>query len=236
LVNDLLVEHFPDVVDVDFTANMEEELDEIARGERQWVPVVREFYEPFQQRLEHAEQRLERVKPPDEPTDEVCEKCGRNMVIKLGRFGRFLACPGFPECRNAKSLQVKLGVPCPECGGEIVEKRTRTKRVFYGCAHFPTCNWTSWAKPVPEPCPTCGGLQVEAGRDRRRCLTCSPQPEPAAANGRVKVAATNGAVTRTRRSRTPTTTRAAGRTRAVAGTKSRTRSAVAAGGKGGRNT
>ncbi|MBX5489512.1 MAG: type I DNA topoisomerase [Chloroflexi bacterium] len=236
LVNDLLVEHFPDVVDVDFTANMEEELDEIARGERQWVPVVREFYEPFQQRLEHAEQRLERVKPPDEPTDEVCEKCGRNMVIKLGRFGRFLACPGFPECRNAKSLQVKLGVPCPECGGEIVEKRTRTKRVFYGCAHFPTCNWTSWAKPVPEPCPTCGGLQVEAGRDRRRCLTCSPQPEPAAANGRVKVATTNGAVTSTRRSRTPTTTRAAGRTRAVAGTKSRTRSAVAAGGKGGRNT
>jgi DNA topoisomerase-1 len=187
LVNDLLVEHFGDIVDVDFTAGMEEELDEVAQGRRPWVPVVREFYEPFYRRLQAAEQDVARIRPPEEPTDEICEKCGRNMVIKLGRFGRFLACPGFPDCRNAKSLQVKIGVACPECGGDLVERRTRTKRVFYGCAHYPTCGWTSWAKPVPEQCPACGGLMVEAGRDRLRCLTCSPLPARAQpANGRQK--------------------------------------------------
>jgi DNA topoisomerase-1 len=241
LVNDLLVEYFPDVVDVDFTANMEEELDEIARGERQWVPVVREFYEPFQRQLATAEQQLERVRPPDEPSDEVCEKCGRNMVIKVGRFGRFLACPGFPECRNAKSLQVKLGVPCPVCGGDIVEKRTRTKRVFYGCAQYPACHWTSWAKPVPEPCPTCGGLQVEAGRDRRRCLTCQPQPEPAAGDSAL-AAATDGAGARSRTNGTlarparahSTTTRGTARSRPGATASRRGRTAVAAKAKGGR--
>jgi DNA topoisomerase-1 len=190
LVNDLLVEHFGGVVDVDFTANMEEELDDVAQGRRPWPPVVREFYEPFHRQLEVAEQNVGRVRPPDEPTDEICEKCGRNMVIKLGRFGRFLACPGFPECRNAKSILVKIGVNCPQCGGDIVEKRTRSKRVFYGCAQYPTCEWTSWAKPVPEQCPTCGGLMVEAGRDRLRCLTCSP-PEPAARrNGASRTAST----------------------------------------------
>ncbi len=177
LVNDLLVEHFSDVMDVDFTATMEEELDEVAQGRRQWVPVVREFYEPFQRQLEVAEQVVGKVRPPEEPTDEVCEKCGRHMVIKLGRFGRFLACPGFPECRNARSLVVKLGVPCPQCGGDLVEKRTKSKRTFYGCANYPACEWTSWAKPVAEPCPVCGGLQVEAGRGRLRCLTCAPPPE-----------------------------------------------------------
>ncbi|HEY7060216.1 MAG TPA: type I DNA topoisomerase [Chloroflexota bacterium] len=210
LVNDLLVQHFGDVVDVDFTANMEEELDEVAQGRRPWVPIIREFYEPFHQKLEVAEQTVGRVKPPDEPTDEICEKCGRNMVIKLGRFGRFLACPGFPECRNAKSIQVKIGVACPQCGGDLVEKRTKSKRTFYGCATYPACEWTSWQKPVAEPCPTCGGIQVEAAKDRLRCLTCNPLPErPAsAASGRRNGAAasnTNG-----------TTTKAAGTRRAAA--------------------
>jgi len=193
LVNDLLVQHFGDVVDVDFTANMEEELDEVAQGRRPWVPIVREFYEPFHRKLEVAEQTVGRVKPPDEPTEEVCEKCGRNMVIKLGRFGRFLACPGFPECRNAKSLQVKIGVPCPDCGADLVEKRTKSKRTFYGCAAYPACEWTSWQKPVAERCPTCGGVQVEAARDRLRCLTCNPLPErpAAAARGRQNGTATS---------------------------------------------
>jgi DNA topoisomerase-1 len=216
LVNDLLVEHFGGVVDVDFTANMEEELDDVAQGRRPWPPVVREFYEPFHRQLEVAEQNVGRVRPPDEPTDEICEKCGRNMVIKLGRFGRFLACPGFPECRNAKSIQVKIGVNCPQCGGDIVEKRTRSKRVFYGCAQYPTCEWTSWAKPVPEQCPTCGGLMVEAGRDRLRCLTCSP-PEPAARrNGTSRTA---GAAARRRPA-----TRTAARGAAAAGGSGRTHS------------
>jgi DNA topoisomerase-1 len=178
LVNDLLVTHFGDIVDVDFTATMEEELDEVAQGRRAWVPVVREFYEPFHRQLEAAERAVDKVRPPEEPTDEMCEKCGRQMVVKVGRFGRFLACSGFPECRNARSLQVKIGVACPDCGGDLVEKRTRTKRTFYGCVNYPTCGWTSWARPVPEQCPACGGVMVEAGRDRLRCLTCNPPPPP----------------------------------------------------------
>jgi DNA topoisomerase I len=194
LVNDLLVEHFGDVVDMDFTANMEEELDEVAQGRRPWVPIIREFYGPFHAKLEVAEQTVGRVKPPDEPTDELCEKCGRNMVIKLGRFGRFLACPGFPECRNAKSIQVKIGVACPTCGSDLIEKRTKSKRTFYGCGTYPACEWTSWQKPVAERCPTCGGMQVEAARDRLRCLTCNPLPErPAtAARGRQNGASADG--------------------------------------------
>ncbi len=243
LVNDLLVEHFGNVVDVDFTANLEEELDEVAQGNRPWVEPIREFYEPFHRRLETAEQAVDRVKPPDEPTDEVCEKCGRNMVIKLGRFGRFLACPGFPECRNAKSIQVKVGVACPQCGADILEKRTRTKRVFYGCAAYPACEWTSWSKPVSEKCPTCGGLMVEAGRDRTRCLTCSPPPAPAArrepsaarATARLQAAARagasrNGAARSDGKSAASGTSRprsASSRTRgAAAATRSRTGRAV----------
>jgi DNA topoisomerase-1 len=222
LVNDLLVEHFGDVVDVDFTANMEEELDEVAQGRRPWVPIVREFYEPFHRKLEVAEQTVGRVKPPDEPTEEICEKCGRNMVIKLGRFGRFLACPGFPECRNAKSLQVKIGVACPDCGADIVEKRTKSKRTFYGCATYPACEWTSWQKPVAERCPTCGGVQVEAARDRLRCLTCNPLPERPASTVRGRQ---NGATATSRngttRSRNGTAAKATGARRTPAQTASR---------------
>jgi DNA topoisomerase I len=216
LVNDLLVEHFSNVMDVDFTANMEEELDEVAQGRRPWVPVIREFYGPFHEKLEVAEQAVGKVRPPDEPTDEICEKCGRNMVIKLGRFGRFLACPGFPECRNAKSLLVKVGVACPDCSGDLVEKRTKSKRTFYGCANYPSCEWTSWSKPVAERCLSCGGIQVEVGRDRLRCLTCSPLPERTAA-------AKNG---RSGSGRATATTRAKSGTRASTATARRTTSAA----------
>ncbi|HZT07366.1 MAG TPA: type I DNA topoisomerase [Chloroflexota bacterium] len=180
LVNDLLVEHFPEVVDVDFTANMEERLDDIAQGRRNRVPVLREFYGPFSATLAAAEQEMERVTPPVELADEVCEKCGRQMVVKLGRFGKFIACPGFPACRNAKPFLVKIGVPCPECESEIVERRTRKRRVFYGCSRYPECEWTSWSRPLRAPCPTCGGLLVEAGRNRAKCTVCGtvmPSPE-----------------------------------------------------------
>ena len=172
IVNDLLVEHFPDVVDVDFTANMEERLDDIAQGRRTWVPVMREFYGPFAVTLHTAEQEMERVQPPVEPSDEICEKCGRQMVIKLGRYGKFIACPGFPECRNAKPLLIKLGIPCPECEADIVERRTKKRRVFFGCSTYPVCEWTSWARPLQQPCPECGGLLVEAGRDKAKCTKC----------------------------------------------------------------
>ncbi|MEA2641498.1 MAG: topoisomerase [Chloroflexota bacterium] len=172
LVNDLLVEHFPDIVNTEFTANMEENLDDIAQGRRTWVPVLREFYGPFALTLATAEKEMERVTPPIELAGEKCEKCGRDLVIKLGKFGKFIACPGFPECRNAKPFLQKVGVPCPECEAELVERRTRKRRVFYGCARYPECEWTSWARPLAPPCPICGGLIVEAGRDKGKCTKC----------------------------------------------------------------
>ncbi|HEU5422110.1 MAG TPA: type I DNA topoisomerase, partial [Nitrolancea sp.] len=175
IVNDLLVAHFPEIVDVQFTSRMEDELDEIASGERAWVPVMRDFYGPFHQTVEQASQQMTRVKVADEATDEVCEKCGRPMVIKLGRFGRFLACSGFPECRNTKPLLEKIGVTCPQCGeGELVVKRARKpvkgrSPIFYGCSRYPDCNFTSSEKPTGERCPACGDLLVETARGAIRC-------------------------------------------------------------------
>ncbi len=174
IVNDLLVENFPDVIDVDFTANMEEKLDEVASGDRPWVPVVRDFYQPFREDLDRAGESIERVKIEPEPTDELCEKCGRPMVIRMGRYGKFMGCSGFPECRNAKPLLKKIGVACPECGADLVERQTKARRTFYGCSRYPECKWTSWQKPLPEPCPKCGGLMVEAGKGGPRCTRCSP--------------------------------------------------------------
>jgi DNA topoisomerase-1 len=189
IVNDLLVEHFPDVLDIDFTANMEEHLDDIAQGRRPWVPVLQEFYAPFSVAVSDAEREMERVTLPIEMAGEQCEKCGREMVIKLGRYGKFIACPGFPECRNAKPLLVRIGVECPTCGADLVERRTRRRRPFYGCATYPECSWTSWQKPIVARCPSCGGLLVEAARDKAKCTECGSQfplaelaiEEPAAA-------------------------------------------------------
>ncbi|MGA7670897.1 MAG: type I DNA topoisomerase [Nitrolancea sp.] len=168
VVTDLLVQHFPGIVDAQFTSRMEDELDDIASGERMWVPVMTEFYVPFHQTVEQAEKQMTRVKIADEPTDEVCEKCGRPMVIKLGRFGRFLACSGFPECRNSRPILNKIGMKCPQCEeGDVVEKKTRKgrRRTFYGCSRYPECDFTSWDKPTGERCPQCGDILVEAGRD-----------------------------------------------------------------------
>jgi DNA topoisomerase-1 len=221
IVNDLLIEHFPNVFDAKFTAEMEEELDEVASGERPWEPVVRQFYEPLESALESA-QLAPKV---EEVSDVQCEKCGRMMIIRWGRFGQFLACPGFPECRNTKPLDgdeaasepvdekcdlcgaemvqrrgrfgpflacsrypdckgtkaqhAKVGVDCPKCGGDIVERTTRRRRTFYGCANYPKCDFTSWSRPRPEPCPDCRGLIVAAGgrartdgRTAARCTAC----------------------------------------------------------------
>ncbi len=179
VVTDLLIQHFPGIVDAQFTSRMEDELDDIASGERLWVPVMREFYGPFHATVQQAEKQMTRVKIADEPTDEVCEKCGRPMVIKLGRFGRFLACSGFPECRNSRPILNKIGVKCPQCDeGDVVEKKTRKgrQRLFYGCSRYPECDFTSWDKPTGERCPVCGDILVEAGRDgsvKCRSNTCS---------------------------------------------------------------
>jgi DNA topoisomerase-1 len=186
VVIDLLIKHFAAIVDAQFTSRMEDELDDIASGERAWVPVMRDFYGPFHESVEQAEQQMTRVKIADEPTDEICEKCGRPMVIKLGKYGRFLACTGFPECRNARPLLVKIGVKCPQCHeGDVVEKRTRKgrQRIFYGCSRYPECDFTSWDKPTGQRCPVCGDILVETGKDgtiKCRNNDCHYKAEPLA--------------------------------------------------------
>ena len=228
-VSDLLTVHFSDIMDTGFTARMEEELDEVARGERQWVPMLHGFYGPFQKSLEAATEAMPRVKveeatdevcekcgqpmviktgrfgrflacsdyptckntrpvptdgspganggqeagrPADEATDEVCEKCGQPMVIKSGRFGKFLACSDYPKCKNSKPL--KVGVPCPRCGGDLVQRRSRGRgRVFYGCSRYPECDFLVNQRPMPDPCPECGGLMVASGQNGVKCTVCS---------------------------------------------------------------
>ena len=177
IVNDLLVKHFPHIVDVGFTAEMEQELDEIASGERAWPPVIRDFYVPFEKTLQKADAEMERVELKHEPTGENCEKCGSPMVIKYGRYGKFIACSGYPKCRNSKSFEVKIGVNCPECGAEIVEKKTRRKRIFYSCSRYPDCKFGSWNRPLPHKCPTCGGLLTFAGKKGVVCMKCGEVSE-----------------------------------------------------------
>ena len=178
IVNDLLVEHFPDVVDVGFTAQIEEHLDQVAEGATDWVPVVKEFYDPFASTVEQAAALVERVEIADEPSDEVCDVCGRPMVIKLGRFGRFLACSGFPDCRNTRTLLTKIGVDCPKCGAPLIARKTRRGRTFYGCSTFPNCDFASWQRPVPERCPVEGGLQIAQGAGKIVCTVCGRTTEP----------------------------------------------------------
>jgi DNA topoisomerase-1 len=170
-VNSLLVAEFPNIVDPQFTSNMEEELDDVASGERQWVPIVDAFYGPFDARLKEAGETVERVRVADEPTDERCPECGRPMVIKLGRFGRFLACSGFPECKHTEKLQNKTGVRCPKCKeGELVERRSKKGRTFFGCNRYPACDFTAWNRPVPTPCPVCGGLLTQQRDGKVECV------------------------------------------------------------------
>ena len=174
VVNDLLVEHFPRIFDIGFTSQLENELDEFATGDRAWVPTMREFYEPFTEMLKLAEKSIQRVRLKDEPSGETCEKCGRPMVIKPGRYGKFLACSGFPECRNSRPFLEKIGVTCPSCKqGEIVERRSKKGRTFYGCERYPVCDFVAWNKPVNATCPRCGSYMVEAGRRGQiRCPAC----------------------------------------------------------------
>lgn len=171
-VNGLLVDHFPDVVDVGFTARMEEELDEIAEGKRDWPDVVRDFYEPFSRRLEVAIEEMPEVKPEPEYLDRMCPQCGSPLLIRHGRYGKFIGCSNFPECRHTEPWLEKIGVICPVDGGDLVERRTRRGRVFYGCANYPDCEFTSWKRPVSAPCPNCGGLLVVDGKEHVQCTEC----------------------------------------------------------------
>lgn len=163
VVNHMMKKSFPSIVDVNFTANMEGLLDRVEEGAVEWKSVIRNFYPDLEQAVETAEKELETVKIEDEVTDVICEECGRNMVIKYGPHGKFLACPGFPECRYTKPYLEKVGVACPKCGKDVVIRKTKKGRKYYGCEDNPTCDFMSWQKPSKEKCPQCGGYMVEKG-------------------------------------------------------------------------
>src|SRR5581483_8418262 len=160
-VNEVMNKHFPDIVDVGFTADMERRLDDVEEGRQSWKEFLRHFYGDFKVSMEKAEAEMNRVQKPVEELDEACPECVRNLVIRTGRFGRFISCSGFPECRYGRSVVTKTGALCPNCGGDLVERKTKQKkRIFYGCNNYPTCNFAIWEKPVPELCPNCNGLMV----------------------------------------------------------------------------
>jgi len=162
-VNNIMMTAFPTIVDVKFTANMESLLDGVAEGTVEWKEIIRNFYPDLKEAIDEAEKELEHVKIEDEVTDVVCDKCGRNMVIKYGPHGKFLGCPGFPECHNTKPYLEKIGVPCPKCGKDVILKKTKKGRMFYGCEGYPECDFVSWQKPSAKKCPKCGGYMIEKG-------------------------------------------------------------------------
>ena len=219
VVTDMMKERFPAIVDLGFTARMEDELDDVANGERPWPPVVRELYDPLEEAVAAAadaprvEQETNEVcdkcgkpmilrwgrfgqfyactgypeckttKPYGEEatpqaTDEKCDVCGADMLVKRGRFGQFLACSRYPECKGSRPILKKVGMQCPKDQGEIVEKRTKRGRTFYGCANYPKCDFTSWSRPLRQPCPSCAGLIVAAGKDKAKCTKCDWSGEP----------------------------------------------------------
>ncbi|MGE7922229.1 type I DNA topoisomerase [Viridibacillus arvi] len=162
IVHSLVLEFFPDIINIEFTAKMEHDLDSIEEGNTKWVSIIDEFYQDFEKHVQHAEVAMEKVEIKDEPAGEDCEHCGSPMVFKLGRYGKFMACSNFPDCRNTKAIVKAIGVTCPTCKeGEIVERKSKTKRIFYGCNRYPDCDFVSWDKPINRPCPKCSELLVE---------------------------------------------------------------------------
>ncbi len=174
IVNDIMKNYFPEIVNIRFTAEMEAELDRVEDGSDEWKNVIREFYPMFKEQLDNAMEKLEKIEIKDEESDVVCEKCGRKMVIKVGRYGKFLACPGYPECNNAKPYYESADVDCPKCGGKVLKKKSKKGRTYYGCEHNPECDFVSWDKPAKEKCPQCGAYMVEKGRNPVK-LVCSDQ-------------------------------------------------------------
>ena len=160
IVNDMMCKNFPNIVDIAFTAGMEEELDEVEAGKAEWHGVIADFYGPFEKTLEEADRNIEKVAIEDQVSDVPCEKCGAMMVYKMSRYGKFLACPNFPECRFTMALPKNIGVPCPKCGGELLERISRKGRKFYGCEKYPECDFVSWDRPVADKCPLCGERMV----------------------------------------------------------------------------
>ena len=173
MVDEIMKTYFPDIVDIDFTANMEKRLDDVEMGKEEWKQIIRDFYPDFKKSVENAAEKLEKIEIKDEETDIICEKCGRNMVIKYGRYGKFLACPGFPEWESANLYFEEAGVNCPECGGKVLIKKTKRGRIYYGCEHNGDgCDFMSWNKPTGEKCPECGAFLEEKGRKNPK-IVCS---------------------------------------------------------------
>jgi DNA topoisomerase-1 len=172
LVNNLLVDHFAEIVDTQFTVRMEEDLDQIAEGGSKWVDVISDFYGRFEPVVKKAQEEMPSNKTELEKIGRACPKCGLDLVIRYGRFGKFISCSGFPNCRHTEPLLEKIGVKCPDDGGELVLRKTRKGRIFYGCANYPTCQFTSWKRPVAAPCPKCGGMLVIANKQEVQCLKC----------------------------------------------------------------
>ena len=172
VVNDVMKMYFPDIVDIDFTAHMEDNLDQVELGKQEWKQIIRDFYPDFSKAVADAQEKLSKVEIKDEVTDVICDKCGRNMVVKYGKYGKFLACPGFPECQNAKPFFEDAGVLCPQCGGKVQIKKTKKGRKYFGCENNPECDFMSWNKPTGEKCPQCGSYMVEKGTKNPK-IVCS---------------------------------------------------------------
>jgi DNA topoisomerase-1 len=173
IVNNLLENHFKDIVNINFTAEMETKLDSIEEGALGWKELMNDFYGGFSKTVKEAEEKIEKVQLPVEESDEICEKCGRKMVIKIGRYGKFLACPGFPECRNAKPIFEETGVTCPKCGGRIYVKKTRKGKNYLGCENYPECDYSSWDMHSDKKCPECGNFMTKKYRGNKVLYTCS---------------------------------------------------------------
>ncbi len=175
LVNDLLTEHFPDVISVGFTAEMEAKLDEVAAGNADWVSVVRQFYAPFAARLASAERNMPGLNLGDQAIGRDCPQCHSALVVKFGRYGKFIACSNYPECKYTEPWLVKTGIACPECQGDLVQRRTRKGKTFYGCSKYPKCTFSTWKEPTPTPCPACSGLMVIQRKGLAACLSCGKE-------------------------------------------------------------
>ncbi|CAD2076137.1 DNA topoisomerase 1 [Phocicoccus schoeneichii] len=174
IVNEQVTEYFPDIIDVAFTKEMEEQLDEIAEGKKGWVEVIDQFYKGFSPQVEKAESEMEKIEIKDEPAGIDCEKCGSPMVYKMGRYGKFMACSNFPECRNTKPIVKKIGVSCPKCEeGEVIERKSKKGRIFYGCDKYPDCDFVSWDKPIGRDCPKCEHYLVETRKGKNVKVKCS---------------------------------------------------------------
>jgi DNA topoisomerase-1 len=167
------VAYFPTIVDTGFTSAMESHLDLVASGNEEWVKVVSDFYDPFKASLDIAEKDMPEAKAELEKVDKLCPVCGKDLVIRWGRFGKFISCSGFPDCRHTEPFLQKIEVVCPKCHkGDVVERKTRRGRVFYGCSRYPECDFTSWKKPISDPCPKCQGTLVITNKHEVQCLDC----------------------------------------------------------------